>query len=61
MYYDKTYNVYNAIMVGEGNYQIYTTETITKESKDFVFYFDFYFDDNNELEECASAVGVVYS
>lgn len=63
MYYDKTYNVYNAIYIGDGTNKcrIYTTETITKDSKDFVFYYDLYFDDNNELEEWVDAVGVVYS
>jgi hypothetical protein len=52
MYYDKTYNVYNAVCMANGmsRYQIYTTETITKDSKDFVFYYNLRFDDNNELE-----------
>lgn len=62
IYYDKTYNVYNAIYIGDdtNKCQIYTTETITKESKDFVFYYDLYFDNNNELS-WNDAVGVVYS
>ena len=41
--------------------QIYTTETITKNSKDFVFYYDLSFDDNNELTSWKDGVGVVYS
>lgn len=63
MYYDKTYNVYNAIYTSDGTNkrQIYTTETITKDSKDFVFYYDLSFDDNNELMGWEDAVGVVYS
>jgi hypothetical protein len=63
MYYDKTYNVYNAVCMEDGmiKYQIYTTETITKDSKDFVFYYDLNFDDNDELAWSDDAVGVVYS
>ena len=64
-YYDKTYNVYNAVCMSmsDGMYktQIYTTETITKNSKDFVFYYDLSFDDNNELTSWKDGVGVVYS
>lgn len=58
-YYDKTYNVYSAWCEGY-TYDIYTTETITKDSKDFVFYYDLEFDDNNELTYWYDAVGVVY-
>jgi hypothetical protein len=63
MYYDKTYNVYNAVCMYSGmvKYQIYTTETITKDSKDFVFYYNLNFDDNDELVGFNDAVGVVYS
>ena len=42
-------------------HQIYTTETITKDSKDFVFYYNFEFDDSKELVSWYDAVGVVYS
>lgn len=63
-YYGKTYNVYNATRPLDRSIeqmQIYTTETITKDSKDFVFYYGLSFDDNNELAGWSDGVGIVYS
>lgn len=48
-YYDKQYNVYNAIQFDHDiayQTQIYTTENITGKSKLFIFYADLSFDDN---------------
>lgn len=64
-YYDKQYNVYNAIQFdGEGvnQTQMYTTETITDKSKLFVFYTDLGFDDSGTPTEYGNdGIGTVYT
>lgn len=64
-YYDKQYNIYNAIQFNLENTQktqIYTTETITDKSKLFIFYTDLIFDDSGTpIEYGCDGIGTVYT